>query len=106
MSGSILRIGRISIHAAREGGDFAVRWRQPPTLLFQSTPPVKAATRSGYDTEQSISISIHAAREGGDEVTFVKPCFLEISIHAAREGGDEAALASRKKQRNFNPRRP
>ena len=40
---------RISIHAAREGGDGA-----PPTILweglFQSTPPVKAATRcsAGY----------------------------------------------------------
>ena len=55
----------ISIHAAREGGDFwdiiMLRW---------------------------FYISIHAAREGGDTMGNVKLTFYRISIHAAREGGD------------------
>ena len=34
----------ISIHAAREGGDAAFPTGMRPRLLFQSTPPVKAAT--------------------------------------------------------------
>ena len=56
----------ISIHAAREGGDVNVFHSFPLVTVFQSTPPVKAATaciRSpcGYNR-----ISIHAAREGGD----------------------------------------
>ena len=39
----IADVADISIHAAREGGDDAFgRFR--PALAFQSTPPVKAAT--------------------------------------------------------------
>ena len=34
----------ISIHAAREGGDHTQGARPPLSVLFQSTPPVKAAT--------------------------------------------------------------
>ena len=57
---------RISIHAAREGGD----------LVILALPLL-------------IKISIHAAREGGDgELKRVIPAFKGISIHAAREGGD------------------
>ena len=37
--------GEISIHAAREGGDEQARLRKSRIALFQSTPPVKAATR-------------------------------------------------------------
>ena len=64
---------RISIHAAREGGDAAVYGLNRRTAGFQSTPPVKAATAEnlGYDCNQAISI--HAAREGGDE-TGVDEC--------------------------------
>ena len=37
-------IHAISIHAAREGGDQRVPSAQRSAALFQSTPPVKAAT--------------------------------------------------------------
>ena len=36
------------------------------TLLFQSTPPVKAATNLVKAAHWNVEISIHAAREGGD----------------------------------------
>ena len=101
----------ISIHAAREGGDdkfgvcFFVRFvfqSTPPvkaatttsvtvlrSVLFQSTPPVKAATSSLMTASSAARISIHAAREGGDDVTLADyKAALRISIHAAREGGD------------------
>ena len=39
--------------------------------LFQSTPPVKAATQSLFKTVGMIRISIHAAREGGDTMVEV-----------------------------------
>ena len=56
---------RISIHAAREGGDEALKRGM-----------------------KSMSISIHAAREGGDcPLCDIFPGCI-ISIHAAREGGD------------------
>ena len=39
------------------------------TALFQSTPPVKAATASLLQSLGGDTISIHAAREGGDCIT-------------------------------------
>ena len=81
---------RISIHAAREGGDmtctmtdtiYKIFQSTPPvkaatdssrlsafTRKFQSTPPVKAATGLPMATDEQDGISIHAAREGGDSV--------------------------------------
>ena len=59
-----------------------------PTLTFQSTPPVKAATSCGVNGADACGISIHAAREGGDVTSKQLPFVKEISIHAAREGGD------------------
>ena len=80
---------RISIHAAREGGDRKVAEALGMTPAFQSTPPVKAATISGVKTHSKHDISIHAAREGGDMPKFCCTVAATISIHAAREGGDE-----------------
>ena len=78
----------ISIHAAREGGDVSSRLISYDVIAFQSTPPVKAATckRQGY--RLSRRISIHAAREGGDSQGRANQTNRLISIHAAREGGD------------------
>ena len=57
--------------------------------VFQSTPPVKAATVSLFDARMPAIISIHAAREGGDlAFLYLGFHFVCISIHAAREGGD------------------
>ena len=56
----------ISIHAAREGGDLKVALFEPAQILFQSTPPVKAATMPHMMKADKAIISIHAAREGGD----------------------------------------
>ena len=36
------------------------------STIFQSTPPVKAATNAALSASMGIGISIHAAREGGD----------------------------------------
>ena len=59
-----------------------------PRGIFQSTPPVKAATYIALAPSRGNFISIHAAREGGDaERQRWKPGNY-ISIHAAREGGD------------------
>ena len=40
-------------------------------MLFQSTPPVKAATLCRLRAVHMFCISIHAAREGGDAFGFV-----------------------------------
>ena len=75
---------RISIHAAREGGD------------------VRRANRASVLT----AISIHAAREGGDRCNRQCKHCGAISIHAAREGGDFDIAANVFNGQHFNPRRP
>ena len=62
----ITGVTTISIHAAREGGDPGCRYASDTGLVFQSTPPVKAATPAETKVARYCRISIHAAREGGD----------------------------------------
>ena len=58
-------------------------------LRFQSTPPVRGATRDvEVDIPATQSISIHAPREGGDRFVIRGLVGNPISIHAPREGGD------------------
>ena len=78
----------------------------PMLLIFQSTPPVKAATASTVADKIGLPISIHAAREGGDAVIYNLYKTFRISIHAAREGGDQKVFEANCPYRNFNPRRP
>ena len=74
---------------------------------FQSTPPVKAATRPKLYDDYRRPISIHAAREGGDiRTTNIKGKEYAISIHAAREGGDCKGIRLYLQPFHFNPRRP
>ena len=74
--------------------------------LFQSTPPVKAATKLSYLAIRGEGISIHAAREGGDQEAINSSVKTKISIHAAREGGDVGGLLLNLILLDFNPRRP
>ena len=79
----------ISIHAPREGGDWFISNGLTRKRGFQSTPPVRGATRA-LDAVREIvhGISIHAPREGGDHLTVIRGGADSISIHAPREGGD------------------
>ena len=83
----------ISIHAAREGGDLESLIHLREDFLFQSTPPVKAATCPAAVVPLAFAISIHAAREGGDSISIRTFRHAGISIHAAREGGDILQIA-------------
>ena len=100
------RLNMISIHAAREGGDPLLIEGIVKGILFQSTPPVKAATQAPHNTPRRFSISIHAAREGGDLLERNPAYRRSISIHAAREGGDGHCIFLLKTCLYFNPRRP
>ena len=62
----------VSIHAAREGGDMVTLLTAATLSLFQSTPPVKAATFIQIYDRLITMVSIHAAREGGDRIIAVK----------------------------------
>ena len=63
---------RVSIHAAREGGDGEPSGDSNACNWFQSTPPARAATRPHGSCRGSRLVSIHAAREGGDGATTCK----------------------------------
>ena len=79
---------RISIHAAREGGDFITSSFFRSISAFQSTPPVKAATNIFF---RYASSSVFQSTPPVKAATCLPLYFLSnpaISIHAAREGGD------------------
>ena len=75
-------------------------------MKFQSTPPVKAATMRSSCHFRIYAISIHAAREGGDRLLLLLLLPFKISIHAAREGGDTLQACLQARTPYFNPRRP
>ena len=96
----------ISIHAAREGGDCIAGCPRNRNALFQSTPPVKAATMADFnkrlDNEFQSTPPVKAATSG----KYSTDDKYIISIHAAREGGDAAPTRRGAQQHHFNPRRP
>ena len=57
---------RISIHAPREGCDLSVMNIPAVGGVFQSTHPVRGATRIIFVSGNVLRISIHAPREGCD----------------------------------------
>ena len=118
----------ISIHAAREGGDTSSHITCPRYSVFQSTPPVKAATYSNqianlqgiFQSTPPVKAATHSATAlfgamGFQSTPPVKAatCLTAladhlggISIHAAREGGDSMTNSYFLKLHDFNPRRP
>ncbi len=56
----------VSIRAAGEGGDVDPLKQLQLLGLFQSAPPVKAATQKGNTNRRRGEVSIRAAGEGGD----------------------------------------
>ena len=127
-NGEIRRSG-ISIHAPRAGSDAYNRGRPYKHGKFQSTLPVRGATRGEIRMRQLLPISIHAPRAGSDPCTGHMSVWLshfnprspcgerqwinvkdrppkEISIHAPRAGSDGISSSSRNYYHNFNPRSP
>src|ERR1019366_1518321 len=82
---------RVSIHAAREGGDGL----DGGDLRQRRGVSIHAAREGGDfiggDKAPDIIVSIHAAREGGDDPVHAGQADGDVSIHAAREGGDRPA---------------
>ena len=101
----------ISIHAAREGGDTKANKEIKIYKIFQSTPPVKAATNYFYLIGPKVSV--FQSTPPVKAATYINQCYAWrgtfqstppvkaatvslrqisigacISIHAAREGGD------------------
>ena len=79
---------QISIHAAREGGDEAFDGHVRIEVLFQSTPPVKAATRQPRPLQGLRAFQSTPPVKAATPILVSISNMLLISIHAAREGGD------------------
>ena len=82
----------ISIHAAREGGDKLISYRALPRTGFQSTPPVKAATRPQAQLSFRIVFQSTPPVKAATYRCSSRTRRRHISIHAAREGGDAPSL--------------
>ena len=78
----------ISIHAPRAGRDTTTAPPKLGTPAFQSTRPVRGATRPLDDLLDRDAISIHAPRAGRDWPCSQALTVVSISIHAPRAGRD------------------
>ena len=119
----------ISIHAPLAGRDMRSVSAFSSCRLFQSTRPLRGATRfticglhhhtdfnprAPCGARRQIlermrtwdNISIHAPREGRDCYHPLKAFVLGISIHAPREGRDLTFITFTSTTNNFNPRAP
>ena len=80
----------ISIHAPRAGRDYKKFQAVLGDTQFQSTRPVRGATRQVPDLCLVQAISIHAPRAGRDDRKFCALLYPDaISIHAPRAGRDK-----------------
>jgi len=64
--------GDVSIHAPREGSDDSVYRHRLDYLAFQSTLPVRGATKCYPIAPMPPCVSIHAPREGSDFATMAQ----------------------------------
>ena len=95
----------ISIHAPREGGDLALRYKAT-TSSFQSTPPARGATSWPPGCWLPLTFqSTPPARGATNDSPDVSGRY-EISIHAPCEGGDSQISTMCWHSADFNPRPP
>ena len=119
----------VSIHAPRAGRDAVTVAPWTLARRFQSTRPVRGATRDKRQEKLDAVVSIHAPRAGRDRTSAARstastsfnpraPCGARhdvlhvgvrgggVSIHAPRAGRDRARPGSAGRPRCFNPRAP
>ena len=99
-----LRLGRISIHAPREGGDLD---NQPPPLCFfliSIHAPARGATGALRPGASSTAFQSTPLRGGATVVHRTGYAIDGISIHAPREGGDPENIHELYSLSDFNPR--
>ena len=92
-------LGVISIHAPRAGRDLTANIRAHTLAIFQSTRPVRGATKPTQVGGTSCMISIHAPRAGRDLTGTGTTWIGLISIHAPRAGRD--SKTAQNSSRNF-----
>ena len=61
-------------------------------MTFQSTRPMRGATRFKHRVELRIEVSIHAPHAGRDDIPDREPRFPRVSIHAPHAGRDSPSF--------------
>ncbi len=124
----LMYYSQISIHAPRAGSDAFIVDYRAFSRLFQSTLPVRGATRAnprstpdcGFQSTlpvrgatcvirgrvRRLIISIHAPRAGSDRAMDDTGVLNPISIHAPRAGSDPRFEKAGLESLYFNPRSP
>ena len=74
--------------------------------LFQSTPPVKAATQNATTASHGMKFQSTPPVKAATVIVALLRLKNWISIHAAREGGDPRMSRGCAGTNYFNPRRP
>ena len=96
----------VSIHAPRAGRDSGYGTTLAPMSLFQSTRPVRGATRGLQDQYRRAQVSIHAPRAGRD-VEGTDQAYIDQSFNPrAPCGARRAPRPSTRPGISFNPRAP
>ena len=96
----------ISIHAPHTGSDFLKDGVVIAYIVFQSTLPIRGATKRSPKSENGGLISIHAPHTGSDDNPQGVWDVIEISIHAPHTGSDSMRTGDPVTWTHFNPRSP
>ena len=97
----------ISIHAPRAGSDSAGAFYLPYFIRFQSTLPVRGATRYAAVKQVFYGISIHAPRAGSDkELRNTLYNIFEFQSTLPVRGATCCRDTQKTDELNFNPRSP
>ena len=96
----------ISIHAPHTGRDLTQSISRICITQFQSTRPIRGATRTTLPHNTIQFISIHAPHTGRDDSGSRIHFVSRISIHAPHTGRDVPGSTGGRASRYFNPRAP
>ena len=97
---------KISIHAPREGSDRPNRPRSGQISAFQSTLPVRGATRNpgAFFVPERFQSTLPV--RGATEQAVIYCHYTQISIHAPREGSDHHSIKPKQKGQAFQSTLP
>ena len=83
-----------------------LKWRMTLKDEFQSTRPMRGATRCLVLRHRKEGISIHAPHAGRDFLDLEPSFHISISIHAPHAGRDRSAMGKRSLKEKFQSTRP
>ena len=96
----------ISIHTPHAGSDNKFCFPVLCLIIFQSTLPMRGATRLGRNVLFISNISIHTPHAGSDDEISADDLYHGISIHTPHAGSDETCGGCSADLQHFNPHSP